>query len=79
MNENHLLCIRVGNEQFLSYSPQQPVEVCHHKQKTYNYSLLPRSSHNPVVLAGHVKDFECAGHSMSGCVLLLLVLSQPQI
>ena len=66
--------MRVGNEQFLSYGPQQPAEVRHNGN-----ILLPRSSHNPVVLAAHVTDFECAGRSMSGCVLLLLVLSQPQI
>ena len=73
--ENHLLCMRVGNEQFLSYGPQQPVGVCQH----HHNNLLPRSSHNPVVLAAHVTDFECAGRSMSGCVLLFLVPSQPQI
>ena len=76
--ENHLLRMRVGNGLFQSYSPQQPAEVCHHLSHDHD-SVLSRSSHNPVVLAGHVTDFECAGRSMSGCVLLLLVLSQPQI
>ena len=77
--ENRLPGIHVGNRWFLSNSPQQPIGAYQPAGVYWRCNRLPRSNHDPVILAAHVTASVYVGRSMCECVLLLLVLSQPQI